>query len=382
MDGGPHQMIATGETWEPAWMIDQPASTLWYHPHPHGETARHVYQGVAGLWLIEDDASAALELPRAYGVDDIPLIIQDKRFTDGGELTMGTGSFFQELGGSASFGVLGDTILVNGTYNPHLEMTRERLRFRILNGANARFSTLGFADDRTFRLVATENGLVPGAPIDMTRLQLGPGERAEIVVAFAPGESVVLRSLAQDLGGSGRQVGSNDTFDLLELRAGERLEPSRDLPATLAEPSEPAFPENATVRTFRLEGHGKINGEQMDMGHIDEVVPAGALEIWEVESNGLPHTFHIHGATFSVIAVEGRAPEAALRGSKDTVFVGPNHAVTLAVQFGERTDPQTPYMYHCHILRHEDNGMMGQFVVVEPGTEDSVPRTIAGHGAH
>jgi FtsP/CotA-like multicopper oxidase with cupredoxin domain len=216
----------------------------------------------------------------------------------------------------------------------------------------------------------------------LTRLQLGPGERAEIVAAFSPGESVVLRSFTQDLGGSGRQVGSNDTFDLLELRAGERLEPSGELPETLGEPSEPAFPEHATVRTFRLEGHGRINGEQMDMRRIDEVVPAGALEVWEVESDGLPHTFHIHGATFRVIAVEGRAPEAALRGPKDTVFVGPNHAVTLAVQCDEETDPQSPYMYHCHILRHEDNGMMGQFVVVEPGTEDGVSRHIGGHAQH
>jgi FtsP/CotA-like multicopper oxidase with cupredoxin domain len=377
MDGGPHQMIPVGASWHPEWTIDQPAATLWYHPHPHGETARHVYRGVAGLFILDDDESDALDLPREYGVDDVPLIIQDKRFTDDGDLTMDTGSFLETLGGSASFGVLGDTILVNGTYDPFFEVTRERIRFRILNGSNARFYNLGFTDDRSFHLVATENGFLPDGPVALDRLLLGPGERAEIVVAFEPGNEAVLRSYEADLGDSGRQIGANDTWDLIAFRAADSLEPSPVLPAVLdAGNAAPEVPDDATIREFELNGHGSINGEEMDMARIDEVVPAGALEVWKVRSDGMPHTFHIHGATFHVLEVAGGDPPDHLRGPKDTVFVGPDHDVTLAVQFEQDTDPDTPYMYHCHILRHEDNGMMGQFVVIDPGTEDAVDTTL------
>lgn len=380
-DGGPHQMIRVGESWHPEWEIDQPASTLWYHPHPHGRTAAHVYRGVAGLFIIDDDESNALDLPNEYGVDDIPLIIQDKKFDDDGDLSLDTGSFREQLGGSASFGIMGDDILVNGTYGSTFEPKRRLTRFRILNGSNARFYNLGFTDNRPFRLIATDNGLLRGEPVAVTRLSLGPAERGEIVVAFAEGDDVILRSFEQDLGSNGQQVGAEDTFDVLRIRAPGELEASPDLPDELGGRAEaPNMPDNATKRDFRLDGHGRINGELMDMSRIDEVIPAGALEVWNVQSSGQPHTFHIHGTTFHVLEVDGKEPPPELRGPKDTVFVGRDHPVKLAVQFREHTDPELPYMYHCHILRHEDNGMMGQFVVVAPGTEDSISRTIETHG--
>jgi FtsP/CotA-like multicopper oxidase with cupredoxin domain len=377
MDGGPHQMIGTGESWHPEWTIENPASTLWYHPHPHGRTAEHVYRGVAGLFLIEDDESDALGLPHGYGVDDVPLIVQDRLFDDSGELE------FRNTGG---LGLFGDTILVNGTYDPSFAVTRTLTRFRILNGSNTRFYNLGFTDDRPFRLIATDNGFVPGEPVELTRLLVGPGERAEIVVAFAAGDDVILRSHEQDLHGVDvidRLIGANDTFDLIRFRAIPGLSGSPSLPIQLAVGNgPPVVPDDARRRTFRLDGHTAINGKEMDMTRIDEVVPAGALEVWEVESNSQPHTFHIHGATFHVLEVEGEKPPAHLRGPKDTVFVSSGHSVRLAVQFGQHTDPDMPYMFHCHLLRHEDNGMMGQFVVVEPGTEDSAPRTIDDHAHH
>ena len=348
MDGGPHQMIAVGETWNPSWTIDQPAATLWYHPHPHGQTAEHVYRGIAGLFLIDDDESDGFDLPREYGVDDIPLIIQDKRFTDDGEMTMDSGSFLDELGGSNNFGVLGDRMLVNGTYDPYLEVSRSLMRFRILNGSNARFYNLGFDDDRSFHLIATDNGFTSGEPVEMTRLLVGPGERVEIVVTFEPGDDAVLRSYEQDVG---RQIGGNDTFEIINFRAASTLQPS---PPLLSDPGSggamPEVPDDARERHFVLDGHNKINDEEMDMSRIDEVVPAGALEVWNVESSGQPHTFHIHGATYWVMEVDGQEPEPALRGPKDTVRVDDKHSVRLAVQFDSHTDPDTPYMYHCHIL--------------------------------
>jgi FtsP/CotA-like multicopper oxidase with cupredoxin domain len=212
--------------------------------------------------------------------------------------------------------------------------------------------------------------------VELNRLPLGPGERAEIVVAFDAGQEVIMRSFTSDLGSSGGSVGGEDTIDLLQIRAAASLEHLGDLPSSLGGISAPDITSVLMERTFQLEGHGSINGVEMDMARIDEVIPAGALEIWNVESNGLPHTFHIHGATFHVLDVNGSEPTDHLRGPKDTVFVGSNHSVRLAVQFLEYTNPDMPYMYHCHILRHEDNGMMGQFVVVEPGTENDVDRII------
>ncbi len=376
MDGGPHQMIATGETWRPEWTVDQPAATLWYHPHPHGTTAEHVYKDVAGLLIIEDDESDSLTLPREYGIDDVPLIIQDKLFDDRGELE------FRE---TSAIGLFGDTILVNGTHDPFFAITRALTRFRILNGSTTRFYNLGFSDGRSFRLIATDNGFVSGDPVDLTRLLLGPGERAEIVVSFVANESMTLRSYPHDLETgffTFENVGEKDTFDIVRFTTDAGLVEPAALPHTLVSTDAPVVPDGATTRTFSLDGNSLINSKSMDMARIDEVVPAGALEIWEVESSGQPHTFHIHGATFHVIEVNGDEPPDHLRGPKDTVFVSASHAVRLAVQFDSHTDPDMPYMFHCHLLRHEDNGMMGQFVVVDPGTENSVPRTIEGHEEH
>ena len=125
MDGGPFSPIAAGGTWHPAWTIDQPAATLWYHPHLHGRTREQVDAGLAGMFLVQDDAEAALALPREYGVDDLPVIVQDRSFNADGSFAGGLGMQFD--------GVLGDTILVNGTVAPYLDVTTERVRLRLLN---------------------------------------------------------------------------------------------------------------------------------------------------------------------------------------------------------------------------------------------------------
>ncbi|MGH3082337.1 MAG: multicopper oxidase domain-containing protein, partial [Gaiellaceae bacterium] len=115
-------------------------------------------------------------------------------------------------------------------------------------------------------------------------------------------------------------------------------------------------------------GNTRINGRRMDMTRIDEVVVAGSTELWEVHNAaGTPHSFHVHGVSFRVLEYAGEAPPPHLRGPKDTVYVPPGETVRLVVRFGEYSDPELPYMFHCHILQHEDRGMMGQFVVVEPG---------------
>ncbi|MGW4378752.1 multicopper oxidase domain-containing protein [Kitasatospora sp. NPDC004531] len=360
MDGGPHQLIAPGGRWTPSWTIDQPAATTWYHPHPHGATAKHIYRGLAGLFLIDDDRDA--ELPGRYGTDDIPLILQDKKLTDRGRLDGDPMS--------GPFGILGDRILVNGTYNPRFTVTTARVRLRLLNASNARMYHLSFADRRPFHLVGTDGGLLP-APVPTDTLDLTPGERAEILVAFTPGDNVVLRTLD-----NGLDIGKGD-LDLIRFTATDALPPAPAPPTALPAPDPIHPPAGARVRRFTLSGRDSINGRPMDMQRIDEVVPAGAVEIWEIENaTGAPHNFHIHEVAFQVLDADGRPTG----GHKDTVFTPARATVRLAVAFGPFTDPVEPYMYHCHLLRHEDAGMMGQFVTVTPGTESTVTRSYTGPG--
>ena len=414
-DGGPHQMIQPGRTWSPSWTIDQPATTLWYHPHPDGQTADQVYRGIAGLFILDDASSDALPLPDRYGVNDIPLIIQDRNFNSDGSLNLA----------STADGRLGNTILVNGTYKPHLNVGDERVRFRLLNGSDARIYNIGFADNRTFDLVGTDEGLL-SHPVALSRIQLAPGERAEIVATFHAGEHVVLRSFAPNLdipnsipvtgnggglqggggspqgggsqggggpGGAGLQDssfqgghggaganglafertlnGGGQSFDLLQIRAATRLRPSPAVPPQLA--TLPPLNVSAATRTrqFELDHTNAINGQQMDMNRIDFSVLAGSTEIWEVHGF-LPHDFHVHGVSFRVIDIGGAPPPPQLQGLKDTVYVPPFTTVRLLVQFGNYADPHHPYMYHCHMLQHEDAGMMGQFVVIHPGQQSQV----------
>ncbi|PSK95464.1 FtsP/CotA-like multicopper oxidase with cupredoxin domain [Murinocardiopsis flavida] len=376
MDGGPHQTIGAGKTWSPYWTVDQPAASLWYHPHLHGETAKHVYRGVTGMLIVDDD-TVPKDLPSEYGVDDIPLVVQDKKFTEDGRLDLDAPG---PLGLQSTYGLLGDQILVNGTRDPYLEVGAERVRFRLLNGSNARSFNFGFADDRSFSLIGTDSGLLP-KPVRMNRVRLSAGERAEIVADLTPGEEVVLRSFAPKEGGGfpqDRLAGADDEFDLVEIRAKDRLTEAKPLPERLADTPEITPGKDAVERDFELSGTSKINGDTMDMRRIDEVVPAGATEIWTVRNPGNPHSFHIHEVAFRVLDINGEPPPPAMRGRKDTVYLPPSATARLAVQFGPHTDPDTPYMFHCHMLEHEDQGMMGQFTIVEPGTEDQAPRRLPG----
>jgi FtsP/CotA-like multicopper oxidase with cupredoxin domain len=358
MDGGPHTPVAPGATWSPQWRIDQPAATLWYHPHPHGETAEHVYRGLAGLFLIDDPTTDVAALPHEYGVDDIPVVVQDKKFA-GDQLDFGASLF--------GMGILGDTIVVNGTLAPYQEVTTERVRLRLLNASNARTYEFGFADGRDFQLVGTDGGLL-SAPVTTDHIMLSPAERAEIVVTVRPGERAVLRSNPPSLGAPLAQFyGGSDGFDVLELRAAPALERSAAVPDRLVD--VPALDASAATQTRSLSmADQSINNQQMDMSRIDATIAPGAIERWFVRNNdGLPHSLHIHGVSFQVASIDGAAPPAQLGGWKDTVYLTPDREYEFVIRFPEYTDPTIPYMYHCHILYHEDQGMMAQFLVLAPG---------------
>ena len=243
------------------------------------------------------------------------------------------------------------------------------MRLRILNASNARIYNFALSGNRPFTLIGTDGGLLP-APAMVTGIQLSPGERAEIIVTMRPGERVILRSNPPDLGAgflADRFAGGDDRLDILQLRAARHLAHSPAVPAELA-PAPHLTGGHATItRTFQLAGH-RINGQKMDMNRIDFAVTAGSAETWEVTNQGgLPHNFHVHGVQFQVQSIDGAAPPPAYRGWQDTIFLQPGSHARIIVPFSRYADPRHPYMYHCHLLFHEDQGMMGQFLVTRPG---------------
>jgi blue copper oxidase len=372
-DGGPHQMIDPGASWQPRWTVDQPATTLWYHPHVHGDTEDHVYRGVAGMFILDDAQSRGLALPHDYGVDDIPVILQDLRLSDDGALEFSQGIV-------SPIGRLGETTLVNGTADPYLPISSRRVRLRLLNASTARIYDVGFDDERELLLIGTDGGLLD-APRPVRRVRLSPGERAELVAEFRPGERAVLRSFEPDLGTdffNERFSGGDDSFDLLQVRAARSLAPAPELPDRLSGGGGSLDPaDSVRTRRFELSGSSSINGRSMELDRIDEVVTRDSTEVWEVENNSdIPHSFHPHDVRFRVLEYAGGPPPPEVSGLQDTVFVPPHETVRLVTRFEDYADPDVPFMFHCHVLEHEDRGMMGQFVVVEPGQE---PGSLPSH---
>ncbi|MFV1962145.1 MAG: multicopper oxidase family protein [Acidimicrobiia bacterium] len=363
MDGGPHQRIEDGDTWKAQYTIMNEESTFWYHPHLEGKTAEHVYRGLAGLFIIKDP-TVEYDLPDRYGTDDIPLVVQDKIFNDDGSFNYpGT-----------PFGVKGDHILVNGAVTPVLDAPAQFVRFRILNGSNARIYNFGFSDNRQFHQIGTDGGFLE-SPVPLTRLLLSNGERAEILVDFRGQENSQVRlvSFSSEVNVSpiwNSNALDNSTFDIMTIEVvAPTGDPTTALPASLATIDRLQEGQANKTRPFVLEmgfsGPMTINGQSMDMSRIDQTIKLNDTEIWEVTNNSdLPHPFHVHDVQFLVLSRDGSPPPENEAGRKDTVLVMPRETVRIISHFSDFADPNDPYMFHCHILEHEDAGMMGQFVVV------------------
>ena len=364
MDGGPHQRIDDGDTWQAQYTIMNEEATFWYHPHLEGKTAEHVYHGLAGLIIVKDPHNE-LDLPDQYGTDDIPLIIQDKIFfADGSFNYPGT-----------HMGVKGDQFLVNGAVNPVFDAPAQFVRFRLLNGSNARIYNFGFSDDRQFHQIGTDGGLLE-RPVALTRLRLSTGERAEIIVDFSGEENSQVRlvSYSSEMENINPIWNSNalddSTFDIMTIDVkAASANPKTALPVSLASINRLQEVQAARTRPFVLEmgfsGKMKINGKSMDMNRIDEIIKLNDTEIWEVTNHSdIPHPFHVHDIQFLILTRDGSPPPENEAGWKDTVLVMPRETVRVITHFSDFADPVKPYMFHCHILEHEDAGMMGQFVVV------------------
>lgn len=381
-DGGPHQVVEAGAVWEPSFAIKQKASLCWYHSHLMGRTGEQVLRGLAGLFLVEDDESQSLRLPSEYGVDDLPLVIQDRRFNRDGSFD------YLSAMPDVMMGYKGNVILVNGTVDPHLVLRRQRTRLRILNASNSRIYTLG-RDDGVDLLIIGSDGSLLERPVRQRRVRVGPGERIELLVDAQAEGTIRLISYPDPVSAAGMgmmmggMAGNTETFPIIELRAG-RLETSElALPERLIRVPSWTEAQAKTIRTFSLDmgmmgmGMGRmmgrggmggtmgINGRSMNVDRIDVRVPLGSIEIWEiVNPTPLTHPFHIHDIQFRVLDRDGEPPLPHEHGLKDTVLVNPGSAVRVITEFADFADPKRPYMYHCHNLEHEDAGMMGQFAVV------------------
>ncbi|MFC8682541.1 multicopper oxidase family protein [Microbacterium ureisolvens] len=374
MDGGPHQPIEPGGRWRPEWRVDQPAATLWYHPHPHGDTEEHVLRGLAGMFILDDDQSQTYGLPQDYGVDDIPLIVQDKKFLADGR--------FQLDSQGNEVGLLGDVVLTNGAWGAVFDVTTELVRLRILNGSSARTYDFAFDDGRDFSLVGTDGGLLE-TPHSTDHVRLSPGERAEVVVGLAPGSQAMLRSLPPDLGAVAvpSAYGGLDDFDVLLLRAADQLQPSAPLADRFAAIPRFAADDADTSRTFEVQNR-EINGRRMDMDRIDEVMQIDTTELWEVTNLDLfPHNWHVHDVQFQVVDIDGSTPGPELRGWKDTIYLEPRRIYRIMMRFEDYVDDEKPYMIHCHLLLHEDEGLMSQFIVSRDDARRNVGDT-DGNGGH
>ena len=376
-DGGPHSMVAPDETMDAVLDIDQPAATLWYHSHIHERTAVHVWHGLAGMMILDDPDAADTGLPDTYGVDDLPLVVQDRNFESNGNMP------YTPQGPGLMMGYRGNEILVNGAIQPEVSVPAGKVRLRILNGSNARIYHFRFADGRSFQQVASDGGLLK-APVTMDKLTLAGAERVEIVVDFSDGKAVQLLSLqdnnfemAMMARGMPAPNAINDegAFEVMRFSV-DTAKPAitTALPAVFTDAPDPDFGAPVRRRFFKLDmmaggmmgmmggsGGMAINGNPMDMDVINQEVTLGETEIWEIEGSRMAHPFHVHGTSFKVLTHNGQPVDYATTGMKDVVLVAGKSEIL--VRFDRKADADIPYMYHCHILEHEDLGMMGQFTV-------------------
>ena len=382
VDGGPQLQMAPGEKWQPSLSIQQPAATCWYHSHTHGSTGRQVYHGLAGMIIIDDEHADSLNLPSRYGVDDLPVIIQDRTFSSDGELVYSLEDAHED-------GWLGDTVVINGAISPMVKVPSGKVRLRLLNGANARFYIVKFSDNRTFQKIATDGGLLE-SPVSMTSMEMAPGERCEIVVDVAEGDAELLTLFEDQFEDEGiieivtsffsRLMGP-DPQPALSLVVDPGLQAHTDaIPSVLNEIIRPNESEIMVTREFRLEmeppggaaSHGStghvghsmtINGLAMDVNMINERARREQWERWRIISDQGAHPFHVHGCSFLIEQMEEAEVTPDQRGWKDTIVVDDDAWGEFVVRFDHLATDEYPYMYHCHILEHEDMGMMGQLTV-------------------
>ncbi|PJG57527.1 multicopper oxidase CueO [Aeromonas cavernicola] len=481
-DGGPQATIAPGQQWRTSFQLAQPAATCWYHPHTHGQTGQQVAMGLAGLFIIDDDESERLPLPARWGIDDIPVVLQDKRLNAHDQID------YQLDVLSAAVGWFGDMMLTNGAEYPTHTAPRGWLRLRLLNGCNARTLKLATSDQRALYVIGSDGGLL-AEPVKLSELALLPGERFEVMVDARNGKPFDLVSLPV------QQIGMtltpfDNTLPLLRIQP-SLLNGQGSLPDSLA--TLPALPDwqGLPTRTLTLsmepeldrqgmqalvDRHGqaamagmsmdhgamtapkqsadkmanmagmdhssmaapkqsadkmamdhsamaapkqsadkmanmagmdhsvmaapkqsaaemanmagmdhsamaapdtspsadsldlqngnRINGQAFVMDSPQFAVKQGQTERWIISGEGdmMLHPFHIHGTRFRILTENGQPVAPHRAGWKDIVRIEGGRSEVL-VRFDHLAPKERAYMAHCHLLEHEDTGMMLSFTV-------------------
>lgn len=372
MDGGPHQEIASGTTWSPSFEIKNNAGTYWYHPHLHEKTYSQLTYGAGGMIIIKDPIESALALPRTYGVDDIPLVLTSRKYLSNNAFDVNLNSF-----------VYGDYLLTNGTPDAQVNLPKQFVRLRILNAEIERGYNLGFSDNRTFYVITNDGGLLD-APIALTRVKMMPGERIELLVNL--GSDAVASSLdlkaynaGQEFGFPGAEPASSGTFgsllnnkDFTVLHINviaSTANPINTVPASLTVNNYLKESDATNSRTITItggQGGSAFNFDNNTYGStaINQTIKLNTVEKWTIVNNNIfGHSFHVHDVQFKIISRSGRSIADYESGWKDTVYVPRGESVSFVARFDDFASDTDFFMYHCHFSNHEDEGMMGQFLV-------------------
>lgn len=403
-DGHPRLAVAAGGEYVYDFTVTNRAGTYWYHPHPHMRTAAQVYMGLAGLLLVEDEEERAIGLPSAQS--EVLCVLQDRTFDAAGQFAYpggtaqgggmrgmgrGRGGGMTGMAGMMALenGVLGDRVLVNGRLDRVADVEAGWIRVRLLNGSNARIYSLAWTGDRPMTVIGTDGGLVEQAAI-RTAITLAPGQRADVLLnlsGFSNGAEIQLRSRAFSAAetgsvgmmGSGGRVPSGAPLPVMTLRVRGRNTRALRLPDRLstfdaAWARASAAPVRRVPLTF-MRMQWLIDDRVFGMTDVagGETVRAESTHVWEFVNVANPmgmamaHPLHLHGRQFRVLGRSGASATSVLGaglvddGWTDTVLVRPGEAVRAQVTFSRH---RGLFLYHCHILEHEDLGMMRNFRVV------------------
>lgn len=365
-DGHPSDIIQPGAFKDYYFGNEQNARTQWYHDHVEHHTAMHVYKGLAGFYIIEDDYEKNLKLPS--GAQDVPMVIADRLFNADGSLNYPSSVVSNE-------GFYGDVIAVNGKAQPRFEVAARKYRFRILNGSNARPYKLALSNGRSFTLIGTEGGLRE-KPVEITELPIWPAERYEVVIDFAKypvGTKIVLKNLLGEQGTTDQVM----RFDVVRKERETATVPAvlRPEADTLDATHLPTTVAAATVTRHwefaKNNGLFTINGMIWDKNRIDAAPKEGATEIWEFENGGggWAHPVHVHLLNFKILDRNGQPPLVHEQGWKETVILNEGDTARVLMKWpkvpvGPKPGPYVRrYPFHCHNVEHEDHDMMLQFEV-------------------
>jgi FtsP/CotA-like multicopper oxidase with cupredoxin domain len=399
-DGQPMQAIGPGQTKVYEFEVIDRAGPYWFHPHPMGRTAEQVAMGLAGLFYVWDDEEALAVPGAGTGSNDVPVVIQDRNFDSNNQFLYNP---------NMMWGYLGSRILVNGKPDTVMSLEPRAYRLRILNGSNARTYKLAWSNNMPLKVIGTDGGLLPAA-VSKSYVMLMPGERVDVWADFASlaGKPVTLRSLSFNPGGMmggmgmggggmggggmgggmggggmmGSTLANGAAFNILTVNVGKKatIKPVLGpLPALSLRYDASNVSNFAVPVPFILEmGHmmiWTINGRVYEETAVadDEMVYRDVPIAWEwINNSPIPHPMHIHNVMFQVLK---RTPPSSLSsyntasqgfldsGWKDTVIVWPGERVKIAMTFGPHMGM---YMYHCHILEHEDMTMMRNLMIMDP----------------